>query len=56
VQEGEQAFLDGMNYAQAMRGDQAIPLLQKAWRYLPDGHRDKATVRSELVRLGAAVR
>jgi tetratricopeptide (TPR) repeat protein len=56
VQEGELAFLDGMNYAQAMRGDQAIPLLQKAWRYLPDGHRDKATVRAELVRLGAAVR
>jgi tetratricopeptide (TPR) repeat protein len=55
-QEGEAAFLDGMNYAQAMRGDQAIPLLQKAWRYLPDGHRDKPTVRSELQRLGAPVR
>jgi tetratricopeptide (TPR) repeat protein len=56
VTEGEAAFIDGINYAQAMRGDQAIPLLQKAWRYLPDGHRDKATVRSELARLGAPVR
>jgi WD40 repeat protein len=55
LREGEQAFIDGINFAQAMRGDKAIPLLQKAWRYLPDGHRDKPTVRAELARLGAPV-
>jgi predicted component of type VI protein secretion system len=55
VQEGELAFINGINYAQAMRGDQAIPLLQKAFRYLPDGHGDKAKARAELVRLGAPI-
>jgi tetratricopeptide (TPR) repeat protein len=55
-QEGQEAFENGMNYSQATRPDQAIPLLQKAWRYLPDGHRDKPKARAELERLGAPVR
>jgi predicted component of type VI protein secretion system len=55
-QEGETAFIDGYNFSMAQRPDQAIPLLQKAYRYLPDGHRDKQAARNELERLRVPVR
>ena len=56
LQEGEAAFIDGYNFSMAQRPDQAIPLLQKAYRYLPDGHRDKQAARNELERLRVPVR
>lgn len=52
VNEGEKAYLDGMNLAKYERNAEAVPLLQKACRYLPDTHRDMPAVRQELARLG----
>jgi len=56
MQEGQQAFLDGYNFSMSGRPDNAIPLLRKAYAYLPDGDPDKVKARAELERLRVSVK